>query len=36
VPGDRGVQADLRLAGPEAVLPELEIFLNQPLLMHLK
>ena len=30
VPGDRGVQADLGLVQPEAVLAELEIFFNGP------
>jgi hypothetical protein len=30
VPGDRGVQADLGLAEPEAVLAELEIFFAWP------
>ena len=30
VPGDRGVQADLGLVEPEAVLAELEIFFGRP------
>ena len=36
VPGDRGVQADLGLVEPEAVLAEFEIFFNRPLLMPVK
>jgi hypothetical protein len=35
MPGDRGVEADLGLIQPEAVLAELEIFLNQPPVMLL-
>jgi hypothetical protein len=36
VPGDRGVQADLGLVEPEAVLPELEIFFSRPPLIPVK
>jgi hypothetical protein len=36
VPGDRGIEAGLGLAGAEAVLAELEIFFNQPPLMPVK
>ena len=35
VPGDGGVEADLGLIQPEAVLAGLETLLNQPLLMPL-
>jgi hypothetical protein len=36
VPGDRGVEADLGLVEPEAVLAELEIFFSRPLLIPVK
>jgi hypothetical protein len=36
VPGDRGIQADLGLVEPEAVLAEFEIFLSRPLLIPVK
>jgi len=36
VPGDRGIEANLGLVEPEAVLAELEIFFNQPPVMPLK
>jgi len=33
---DRGIQPDLRLVEPEAVLAELEIFFSRPLLIPVK
>jgi len=36
VPRDRGVEADLGLVEPEAVLPELETFFSRPLLIPVK